>query len=60
MNQTIMKEIIEAVKSVRYGSVDIIIHDSDIVQIEIKEKVRFDQRKSKKVLIDEEFRTPLS
>lgn len=55
-----MKEIIEAVKSVRYGSVDIIIHDSDIVQIEIKEKVRFDQRKSKKVLIDEELRTPLS
>jgi hypothetical protein len=60
MNQMIMKEIIEAVKSVRYGSVDIIIHDSDIVQIEIKEKVRFDQRKSKKVLIDEELRTPLS
>ena len=35
-------QLLHAVKGVRYGSVEIIIHDSRIVQIERKEKVRFD------------------
>ncbi|HEU4684089.1 MAG TPA: YezD family protein [Nitrospira sp.] len=30
-----------AVKGIRFGSVEIIIHDSKVVQIERKEKLRF-------------------
>jgi hypothetical protein len=33
--------ILRAIKHVRYGSVEIIIHDSKVVQIERKEKIRF-------------------
>jgi hypothetical protein len=36
-----MREILRSVKSVRFGSVEITIHDSRVVQIERKEKVRF-------------------
>jgi len=34
--------VLDAIKGIRYGSVEIIIHDSKIVQIERKEKVRLD------------------
>jgi hypothetical protein len=33
--------ILLAVKGLRYGSVEIVIHDSKVVQIERKEKLRF-------------------
>ena len=35
------QQILRAIKNVRYGSVEIIIHDSQVVQIERKEKIRF-------------------
>ena len=35
------QELLHALKGIRFGSVEIIIHDSRIVQIERKEKVRF-------------------
>ncbi|HTW88748.1 MAG TPA: YezD family protein [Candidatus Binataceae bacterium] len=38
----ITREILRAVKSVEYGSVEIVIHNSRVVQIERKEKFRFD------------------
>jgi hypothetical protein len=34
--------ILFALKGIRYGSVEIIVHDSKVVQIERKEKMRFD------------------
>ena len=34
------QQILQAIKDVRYGSVEIIIHDSQVVQIERKEKIR--------------------
>jgi hypothetical protein len=34
--------IIAAIRAIRFGSVEITIHDSSIVQIESKEKIRFD------------------
>ena len=37
------QEILRAVRSLHYGSVEIIIHDSKVVQIERKEKIRLDQ-----------------
>lgn len=42
VNEVIIKEIIEALNSLRYGQVQIIVHNSRIVQIEKTEKVRFD------------------
>ena len=39
--EKIQREILSAIKNIRYGSVEIIIHDSKVVQIERKEKVRF-------------------
>jgi len=34
--------ILRAIREIRYGSIEIIIHDSRIVQIERKEKIRMD------------------
>ena len=34
-------EILEALRGVQYGSVEIVIHDSEVVQIIRKERVRF-------------------
>ena len=38
-----IREIVRAVRSVAFGSVEIVIQNSRIVQIERKEKVRFDR-----------------
>lgn len=38
----VIAKLLEAIESIRYGSVEVIIHDRRIVQIEQKEKVRFD------------------
>lgn len=38
----VLQEILRAIQTVRYGAVEIIIHDSKVVQIERREKVRFD------------------
>ncbi len=37
------RRILQAVRSLDYGSVEVIVHDSRIVQIERREKVRFDK-----------------
>ena len=36
-------EVARSVRSVNFGSVEIVIHNSRIVQIERKEKIRFDK-----------------
>lgn len=41
-DQAIEQAILLALNGIRYGSVEIIIHDSKVVQIERKEKTRFD------------------
>ena len=33
--------ILEAVRSLRYGSVEITVHDSRVVQLECRNKIRF-------------------
>jgi hypothetical protein len=40
--QQLDERILRALEGIRYGSVEIVLHDSKIVQIERKEKVRFD------------------
>jgi hypothetical protein len=42
----ITHQITLALQGIRFGSVEIIIHDSKVVQIERKEKMRFDKRSS--------------
>jgi hypothetical protein len=37
----ILKELIEAIQSLRFGSVEITVHDGRVTQIEKREKVRF-------------------
>ncbi len=41
LSNHIQEEIFKAIQSLRYGSVEVVVHDSQIVQIERKEKVRF-------------------
>jgi hypothetical protein len=38
----IAQKILCAIKEIRFGSVEVVIHDSKVVQIERKEKIRFD------------------
>jgi hypothetical protein len=40
----IERELKEALAAIRFGSIEIVIHDSRVVQIERREKVRFDAR----------------
>lgn len=42
VNEAIMKEIIEALNSLKYGYVQITVHNSRIVQIDRTEKTRLD------------------
>jgi hypothetical protein len=45
-DRAVEQAILLALKGIRFGSVEIIVHDSKIVQIERKEKTRFDHPSS--------------
>lgn len=38
----LLRELLEALRSIRYGAVELVIHDGRVVQLERREKVRFD------------------
>ena len=42
-NQDIADKILLAIKHLRFGSVEVVIHDSKVVQIERKEKIRIER-----------------
>lgn len=42
--QATIKTILQALSGIRYGSVEIIVHDSEVVQVERKEKFRVSPR----------------
>ena len=44
----IQQTILQALKDLRFGSVEIIVHDSKIVQIERREKVRVELEPSRR------------
>ena len=46
-NQDIANKILLAIKDLRFGSVELVIHDSKVVQIERKEKIRIDTNSSR-------------
>jgi hypothetical protein len=39
----VLQRIVKAISGVRFGSVEVVIQDSRVVQIERKEKFRFDK-----------------
>ena len=41
------EKILHALQEIRFGSVEIIIHDSKVVQIERREKIRIDTNSSR-------------
>ena len=43
--------ILRALKDLRFGSVEIVVHDSKVVQIERREKVRVEQEPSRRASI---------
>jgi len=45
----IEQTILQALKDLRFGSVEIIVHDSKVVQIERREKVRVELEPSRRV-----------
>ena len=45
-HRQLTQKILRALQEIRYGSVEIIIHDSRIVQIERREKIRIDRDSS--------------
>jgi len=40
--QALLRELRQALRSIRYGAVQLVIHDGRVVQLERHEKVRFD------------------
>lgn len=42
----VVREILSAIENLRYGSVEIVVHDGRVTQIEKREKVRFGQEAS--------------
>jgi hypothetical protein len=45
-NQDITQKTLLAIKGIRFGSVELVIHDSNMVQIEREEKIRFNIHQS--------------
>jgi hypothetical protein len=39
-----IEQILEDLKKIKYGSLEIIVHDGEIIQIEKKEKIRIDKQ----------------
>ena len=46
-HRQLTQQILRALQEIRYGSVEIVIHDSKVVQIERKEKIRIDTDSSR-------------
>lgn len=42
----VIQEIVSAIEALRYGSVEITVHEGRVTQIEKREKVRFGQENS--------------
>ncbi len=45
LTNDVEKHILDAISQIKFGAVEILIHDSRVVQIEKSEKVRFDDKK---------------
>jgi hypothetical protein len=43
VNDEVIREVAHAIEQLRYGSVEITVHDGRVTQIERREKIRFNQ-----------------
>jgi hypothetical protein len=43
----LLRELEQALHSIRYGTIELVIHDGRVVQLERREKVRFEAEVSK-------------
>jgi len=43
-NKEILNQVAQLLKEIRFGSVEIILHEGRVVQIERKEKLRFNNK----------------
>ncbi len=48
----VLHEILKAIQTLRFGSIEITVHDGRVTQIERREKVRFGQETSTKKSTD--------
>ena len=46
LNPDLEREILDAVRGIRYGSVEVVVHDAKVVQVIRTEKVRVEARPS--------------
>lgn len=46
--ERVVREVRAALSQIRYGSVEIVVQDSRVVQIERREKVRFDRERERR------------
>ena len=37
------RAVVESIRALRFGSIEIVVHEGRVVQIETREKVRFDE-----------------
>ena len=44
-NERVPRYVADAMKSIHYGSVELVIHDCQVVQVETRHKRRFDPRR---------------
>ena len=42
MPPALLRELCQALRAIRYGAIELVIHDGRVVQLERREKVRFD------------------
>ena len=45
--ESVLAKVRQALNKIRYGAVEIVIHNSRVVQIEAREKIRFDVENKK-------------
>ena len=46
--EQLLLEMVSAIKSIKYGYIQITIHDGNVVQIDKTEKIRLDEQKPRK------------
>jgi hypothetical protein len=54
---TLLRELSHALRTIRYGAVELVIHDGRVVQLELREKVRFEPDHSRGDLNGPRIRT---
>lgn len=50
LSEALVLELVSALKGLRYGSVEIVVHDSRVVQIERREKMRLTPEAGRKAV----------